>query len=146
MVDKRLSGTQELPPSKEAALEILPELEINQPVQEKPAPVAVQPVSAAAAAPSPVLKSPLAQNIEIALEENLDELYLSMPSALQSEFKHKGEETASKIIAIIKKGKDVAKKVFEAIVEWLKLIPGVNKFFLEQEAKIKTDKIINLKK
>ena len=29
------------------------------------------------------------------------------------------------------------------IREWLKVIPGINKFFLEQTVKIKTDKIIN---
>jgi hypothetical protein len=31
-------------------------------------------------------------------------------------------------------------------LQWLKLLPGVNRFFLEQEAKIKTDRIIHLKK
>jgi hypothetical protein len=30
------------------------------------------------------------------------------------------------------------------IREWLLIIPGVNKYFLEQEAKIKTDKIQQL--
>jgi len=30
-------------------------------------------------------------------------------------------------------------------MNWLKLIPGVNKFFLEQEAKIKTDEVLKLK-
>ena len=35
-----------------------------------------------------------------------------------------------------------SKKILKAIVGWLKMIPGVNKFFLEQEAKIKTDKIL----
>jgi len=30
-------------------------------------------------------------------------------------------------------------------LDWLKILPGVNKFFLEQEAKIKTDKILALK-
>jgi hypothetical protein len=34
------------------------------------------------------------------------------------------------------------KKILALIRDWLKLIPGVNRFFLEQEAKIKTDKIL----
>jgi hypothetical protein len=34
------------------------------------------------------------------------------------------------------------KKIFVLIRAWLKIIPGVNRFFLEQEAKIKTDKIL----
>ena len=38
------------------------------------------------------------------------------------------------------------KRVLELIYEWLKTIPGVNKFFLEQEAKIKTDEIMELEK
>ena len=37
-----------------------------------------------------------------------------------------------------------AKKIFQLILEWLKLLPGINRFFLEQEAKIKTDRIIHL--
>jgi len=37
-----------------------------------------------------------------------------------------------------------ARKVLHLIRDWLKIIPGINKYFLEQEAKIKTDKIIEL--
>jgi hypothetical protein len=37
-----------------------------------------------------------------------------------------------------------AKKVVELIRDWLLTIPGVNKFFLEQEAKIKTDRVLEL--
>jgi hypothetical protein len=34
----------------------------------------------------------------------------------------------------------------EIIRNWLKLIPRVNKYFLEQESKIKTDRIITLQR
>ena len=37
------------------------------------------------------------------------------------------------------------KKIFELLLQWLKLLPGVNKFFLEQEAKIKVDQIMSLR-
>jgi hypothetical protein len=37
------------------------------------------------------------------------------------------------------------KAIVDLIKKWLAIIPGVNKFFLEQEAKIKTDQIIALK-
>ena len=37
-------------------------------------------------------------------------------------------------------------KIIDVIKKWLSIIPGINKFFLEQEAKIKTDKIMELKK
>ena len=45
---------------------------------------------------------------------------------------------------MIETGKAVGRKILKLIRSWLKLIPGVNKFFLEQEAKIKTDKIVDL--
>ena len=32
--------------------------------------------------------------------------------------------------------------VMELVYEWLRMIPKINKYFLEQEAKIKTDKIV----
>jgi len=32
--------------------------------------------------------------------------------------------------------------IMELVYEWLRMIPKVNKFFLEQEAKIKTDKLL----
>ena len=43
------------------------------------------------------------------------------------------------------KAKLKVKKVVNLIKKWLTMIPGVNKFFLEQEAKIKTDEIVKLK-
>jgi hypothetical protein len=39
-----------------------------------------------------------------------------------------------------------AKEVLKLIVIWLRFIPHVNKYFLEQESKIKTDKILDLYK
>ena len=36
------------------------------------------------------------------------------------------------------------KKVLTMLREWLKMVPGVNRYFLEQETKIKIDKIIDL--
>jgi len=147
MVDKRLPGLQETPPSKEAVLEVLPKEEINRPLAEKEEKIApAASTTAKQRAPALQQKPAIVRDIETALEEGLSELYVAMPPALQAEFKQAGEETTAKIITILQKGKDMAKKVFEAIVEWLKLIPGVNKFFLEQEAKIKTDKILNIKK
>ncbi|MBI4714278.1 hypothetical protein HY771_03805 [Candidatus Uhrbacteria bacterium] len=96
---------------------------------------------------TPVIPKPLdpiAQKIETILEEDLTDLYLSMPKETQEKFKVEGEKTLSKIMLIVHKTKINAKKIFLLIREWLKIIPGVNKFFLEQEAKIKTDKILRL--
>lgn len=37
------------------------------------------------------------------------------------------------------------KKIVELLLAWLRIIPGVNRFFLEQEAKIKADKLLALR-
>ncbi|TAL50202.1 hypothetical protein EPN81_03445 [Patescibacteria group bacterium] len=84
----------------------------------------------------------LEEEIEDILEEDLKELYVSMPSQTQAVFREKGEETRSKIRLLVRSAKVNAKKIFQLIRSWLKTIPGVNRFFLEQEAKIKTDKIL----
>lgn len=82
--------------------------------------------------------------VEKILEEDLEEIYFNMPPAIQQEFKLKGEETASKIRLLLQEAKARAGKILKLIVDWLKLIPGVNQFFLEQESKIKTDKILKI--
>lgn len=84
------------------------------------------------------------KKIEHILETGLDDIYLSMDSQLRLEFKTKGEETSRKINDMIASGKVKIKKIIELIKNWLKLIPGMNRFFIEQEAKIKADKIIQL--
>jgi len=87
-------------------------------------------------------KDKLEKEIEEVLSEDLQDMYLSMPQEKQKIFKEKGEETVSKIHQIVHATKFNAKKVFHLIRDWLKMIPGINRFFLEQEAKIKTDKVL----
>ena len=90
------------------------------------------------------VKSETLVKIEKILEEDLEAFYFSMPPEARLAFKAKGEETASKIEKMIETGKVIAQKILKLLRVWLKLIPGVNKFFLEQEAKIKTDEIVSL--
>lgn len=80
--------------------------------------------------------------IDDVLEENLKDVYLSLSPAERTAFRAKGEETRSRIRELARSVKINAKKIFQLIRDWLKMIPGVNRFFLEQEAKIKTDKIL----
>ena len=68
-----------------------------------------------------------------------------MDEAHRRLFREEGERTAHQIELILQAGKSIAAKVLEAIKYWLKLVPGVNKFFMEQEAKIKTDKILGIR-
>tara|TARA_Y100000031_G_scaffold127861_1_gene145782 strand:+ start:304 stop:822 length:519 start_codon:yes stop_codon:yes gene_type:complete len=86
----------------------------------------------------------LTEEVEDILEEDLDEMYHQLPPDKQLEFKAKGEETVGLITQMVESTKVKSGKIVGWIKGWLKLIPGVNKFFLEQEAKIKTDKILVL--
>ncbi|MCX7778698.1 MAG: hypothetical protein N2259_00380 [Patescibacteria group bacterium] len=93
-------------------------------------------------------KSPILIEIEQILSENLDEIYNSLTAEQKLIFRKKGEETASKIEILLREIKINIKKIMILIRDWLlmlvKMIPGINKLFLIQEAKIKTDKILLL--
>ena len=84
----------------------------------------------------------LEEEIEDILEEDLKEMYVTLSPDKQAEFREKGEETRSRVRKLVQGAHINAKKIFQLIRAWLKIIPGVNRFFLEQEAKIKTDKIL----
>ena len=94
------------------------------------------------APPAPQDKDAMTQQIEEIMEEDLTDLFLKMTPEQQAKFKLEGEVTAGKIRQLVASAKVKTKKILLLIVDWLRLIPGVNKFFLEQEAKIKTDKIL----
>ena len=98
-----------------------------------------------APAKGPVKKSKTLMEIEQIMEEDLEKAYIKLSPELQKEFREKGEDTAWKIEIVLMKVKVKAQEIFELIRKWLKIIPGINRFFLEQEAKIKTDQIMALK-
>lgn len=85
------------------------------------------------------------KEIEKVLAQDLEEAYLNMAPDKQKEFKEKGEKTAQKINSLLDKTKIKARKIISLIKKWLSLIPGLNKFFLEQETKIKVDEIMKMK-
>lgn len=136
------------PPTTERGPEAVPEqsretdseaLKIT-PISES-VPTATVPVpSVPPSAPSP--KDPVLVAIEQILSEGLEDLYREMPSEAQQKFKAHGEVTASKIKQMIDSAKVKARSILKLIHDWLRIIPGVNRFFLEQESKIKTDKIL----
>lgn len=84
--------------------------------------------------------------VEKILEEGLNDSFQRLSPIAKQEFKIKGEQTASQIRELLKSTHVKVKKIFRLILDWLRMLPGINRFFLEQEAKIKTDKIIALKK
>jgi flagellar biosynthesis GTPase FlhF len=85
------------------------------------------------------------KQIESILAKDLEEIYLNMPPDKQEEFKREGEKTAREINSLLEKTKVKVKKIIDLIKKWLSIIPGVNRFFLEQESKIKADEIVKLK-
>ena len=94
-------------------------------------------------APAPA-KDAYLMRVERVLEENLRDVYFALEPGLRARFKAKGEETARTIRGMIESAKVKAGVVLKLITAWLRMIPKVNGYFLEQEAKIKTDKIMFL--
>ncbi|MDD4607067.1 MAG: hypothetical protein PHS07_01835 [Patescibacteria group bacterium] len=89
-------------------------------------------------------KSETLIKIEKILSEDLEDIYASLDKPTQEKFKQAGEETAYKIEKILGSVKIKIKEIIKLILEWLKILPGVNKFFIKKQAKIKTEKILNL--
>lgn len=130
---------------KEKAPERAPEVEEKKEEAKKieapqSMPVATTPIAAVLPAKSEALV-----DIERILEEDLGQIYFKMSPQQQLAFRVKGEETAMKIEKLIHETKATVRKIFKLIREWLKLIPGVNRYFLEQASKIKTDRVMKIK-
>lgn len=87
---------------------------------------------------------PILGKVERALEDGLGAIYKQLPPESKLEFKIAGEATAQNLTALIKSTKFSIKKVLQLIFEWLKIIPGLSKLFLKQEAKIRADRILRI--
>lgn len=86
-------------------------------------------------------KDPVFVEVEQVLEAGLAEYYTAMNPKVQQIFKTRGEELAQTLTEMVQGAHVHLSKVVELIRRWLLLIPGVSKFFLEQEAKIRADRI-----
>lgn len=142
-----LPPVPEIPPVPEAAPEAPVEKRKEQPKGLESETPSIETGEKPSAAPAPppsqsAPKDPEIAAIEDILSEGLAETYQSMPPALQAAFRKRGEEIAQKVKEMASSAGAKAKSILRLIRDWLRLIPGVNRFFLEQEAKIKTDKII----
>lgn len=93
-----------------------------------------------------VQKTEARQEIEDLLSDGLTEIYKTMTPQQQEVFRKKGEEAATAIEQLVTGFRASARKVVDIIRGWLSTIPGVNKFFLEQESKLKTDEIMKLQR
>jgi hypothetical protein len=149
-IENELSTSERGTPEKLSAKEV-EKTQIEKTTEKKfvtekyPAKPAVR-VPKRTAMPLPKMRDEVVIKIEKILESGLAEEYSKLSPIAKQEFKIKGEEVAEKIKDILSSTHIKVKKIFSLIVEWLRLLPGVNKFFLEQEAKIKTDHLIELHK
>lgn len=143
----------ELPKTDEQKIEVPGLIEQEKPKEQKPESSQEtletvreqREVEAKTPVPAPTIQIDSGERekqIEEILSAGLEETYQNLPPGKQQEFKQGGEKTCQEINSLIAKGKATAKKIIELIKKWLSLIPGVNRFFLEQEAKIKTDRIM----
>lgn len=82
--------------------------------------------------------------VEKILEDGLGAYYRDWPEEAQVQFRQKGKEVSGEIANMVRTLSVQARRVLKLIHDWLLTIPSVNKFFLEQEAKIKTDRILDL--
>jgi len=123
---------------EQAAEEIVEKEEVIVLEDEKETPQAVPPPAA------PIKKDPTTIAVEKILEEDLGDLYVKLDPETRKKFRAQGDELTGNLKTMVGSFKIKARKVLHLIRDWLKIIPGINKYFLEQEAKIKTDKIIEL--
>ena len=104
--------------------------------------VEVQPVTEPVV--TAVAQDEVAVDVEKIMVDGLDEALATMPDDAKQRFLQKGKEIGVLIADMVRQYKVEVKQVLRLLKEWLTTIPGVNKFFLEQDAKIKTDRILEL--
>jgi len=133
-------------PSPEKSQETAPKAQPKEPAQKQ---VVAQPAKQSTKQPvAPEVrpeKSETLRKIEHILQEDMGEIYAEMPPDKKVEFKQEGEAAAKEIEGMLFKVSVHSKKILKLLLHWLKIIPGVNKFFLSQEAKLKADEIMKVK-
>lgn len=133
-------------PIPEITKETVP-AEPEQPTPSKKAQTQAQPSQVPAAA-APVQAQPekteTRKQIESILQEGLGPVFLQMDQKERMAFTQAANETASKLEVLVTQFKASAKEVLRLIKVWLAKIPRVNKYFLEQASKIKTDEILQV--
>lgn len=84
------------------------------------------------------------EEIEKVLAENVMQVYQMLTPKEQEQFRKAGEEAVGKIEILVTQFRATARTVLHIIRQWLLTIPRINVFFLEQESKIKTDRILKM--
>lgn len=144
-----LGRREQVPPTPETTSETTGEVFVSSPSQERTplpseqAPLTAPPVRIPTTT-APAQMDPVLRTVEDILSEDLGDAYKQLAPDTQQQFKKKGEAVARTVQQMIATGAFHAKKVLALVLDWLRLIPHVNRFFLEQEAKRKIDKLTHL--
>lgn len=91
-----------------------------------------------------VVKDDVTIEVEKILEYGLGDYIPDMPEEARERFLKKGGEVAAQLSVMVRTLNVQVSLVVGLIKEWLLTIPGVNRYYIEQEAKIKTDQIVEL--
>lgn len=89
-------------------------------------------------------QSKILKDVEKMLSDGLKDVYAALPPERKVLFKTQGEQVARVITDRIMNHHVDVKEIWTLTSAWLGNLPGVNKYFLEQEIKIKTDQLIGL--
>lgn len=87
----------------------------------------------------------LQKKVEKILEEGLEQLYFELNPEEQAKFRNLGENTAQKITGLLQQAKVKIEEILSLIRQWLMSVGDVNRYYAEQEAKIKASKILKLR-
>lgn len=113
----------------------------------EPAPTTVVAPQAGQATQAPAqeaVKDEVTIEVEKILEYGLGDYIPDMPEEARERFLKKGGEVAAQLSVMVRTLNVQVSLVVGLIKEWLLTIPGVNRYYIEQEAKIKTDQIVEL--
>lgn len=109
-------------------------------------PAEIQSTAAPVAPAIAVAPDKIADDVQKILEDGLEEAIVTMPEEAKQRFLQKGKEIGTILADMVRRYKVEVKRVLSLLKEWLTTIPGINRFFLEKEAKIKTDRILELER
>jgi len=147
------TAPQEEPSAVELDEQALEQIEaaekVDEFLEEPEAPAAAPAVEGEKPAEAPAVEAPkdeLLEAVEKILEKELGVYDQHFVPEVKARFEDKGKEVARELTAKIRKNSAKPRFIHHAIRKWLLTVPRVNKQFVEQTAKIKTDQLLQLAK
>ena len=132
---------------------VIPERSVERPTGTPtvaPASVTAPEATVGVASTQPTVSIPLEttsseQRLRRILSEDMTELMAPLSTDKKQEVQAEGLKAIQKLQLLLRRTHLRFRQVLQLIWHWLKRIPGINRFFLEQEAKKKTEEILEFK-